>query len=110
MLIEAPSNLITNEEFNAGYENFKIIDIAHKIKSILEKMKIEVKIEIKPVIDERSYHISSKKIKERLNFVPKHSLDEGIKEVVEMFKLGIIKHWDEPQYHNIKTMKLLDLK
>ena len=52
------------EIFNAGTENLKIIDVAEKVKNILEKRydkTIDIKIEESS--DIRSYMINSDKIK-----------------------------------------------
>ncbi len=108
MLIETDKELISGDVFNAGYENHKVMEIAKIIKGTLSEKEIE--IEIKPVVDERSYRISSKKINDRLNFFPKYTLQQGIREISDLFTNGVILNWEDPEYYNIKTMKLLELK
>ena len=46
--------------FNVGYNNFKVIDIAEKVKNVIGD---DVTIERVPTNDNRSYHVSSEKIK-----------------------------------------------
>ncbi len=108
MLIKTDKELISGEVFNAGYENHKVIDIAEIIKDTLSEKTIDIKIE--PTTDQRSYHISSKKLNDRLQFFPKHTLQQGIREVADLFINKTISNWEDPKYSNIKTMKLLELK
>ena len=42
--------------FNVGYNNFKVIDIAEKVKNVIGD---DVTIERMPTNDNRSYHVSS---------------------------------------------------
>ena len=53
--------LIMGEVFNVGYENSKVIDLANKVKNIIN---LNTKNNQTNTDDNRSYHISSKKLKE----------------------------------------------
>ena len=59
-LIEAPSRMIAGETFNAGYENQSVMELAQTVGNAFEN---SVEIEVTPSNDDRSYHISSAKIK-----------------------------------------------
>ena len=61
--------------------------------------------------DPRSYRISSEKIKRELNFVPKHTIEEAVKDLLEAFSAGKLPgSLDNRRYYNIKTMKAINLK
>ena len=77
LLISAEENKIKNEIFNVGYQNLSIMQIAEKVKKVVEKEFSDisdVKIVREKSDDIRSYHINSDKIKDILNFTPKYSI------------------------------------
>ena len=67
-ILESNINKISGEIFNVGFENQTV----NKIADIVEKnMPFKITKEIIESNDNRSYHISSKKILDKLNFLPK---------------------------------------
>lgn len=66
-------------------------------------------IEIEKVTtdDIRSYHVSSKKIKDELGFVLKRSVKDAIRDLKEAFNNSLIKNSDDERYHNVKLIKKL---
>ena len=67
-ILESNINKISGEIFNVGFEN-KTVNV---IADIVEKnMPFKITKEIIESNDNRSYHISSKKILDKLNFLPK---------------------------------------
>ena len=102
------SNLINGEIFNVGYENLKIKDIAAKVKAIVKK---DVEMETTPSNDNRSYHISSRKIQDKLKFKTKYTVDDAIYELHEAFKNKIfLNTLDDIKYFNIKVMQKINLE
>jgi len=85
--------------FNAGFENISILDIAKKVTE-----HVPAEIIVTPSNDPRSYRLSSKKL-EATGFVRKHSVEDAILQVIEVYKKGHLKM--EDRYFNIKTMKAL---
>jgi len=59
LVLNANKSLISNQIFNVGSENQKVIDLANITKKIIGE---DVILESTPTNDNRSYHISSKKI------------------------------------------------
>ena len=59
-LLTKDKDLISGQIFNAGYENQKVIDLAGIVKKVIGN---DVKIEIQRSNDNRSYHISSIRLK-----------------------------------------------
>lgn len=107
-LLELPDEKIHEKIFNAGYENYKVREIAEMIQSALGR---QILIETVPTDDNRSYHVSSKKIKEQLGFSPKHAIKEAVVDLKNAFDAGKIPNpMTDIRYYNIKTMKALSLK
>lgn len=107
-LLEYPQNKIAGKIFNAGYDNLKVSEIAKMVREIVGK---NVKIKTTPTNDNRSYRVSSKKIKKELGWTPKYSVRDAIIGLVKAFKEGKIQDpLTNPRYYNIDTMKKLMLK
>lgn len=89
--------------YNAGKENLKVLDIAKKIQS-----KIDCKISIKKIFDERSYRLDTKRlIKEGFSY--NYTIDHSISDLIKKYKQGILK--DKSIYYNMKVMeKIKDFK
>jgi len=107
-LLDFAPEKINGKIFNAGYENQKVMTLAETVKSVIGE---EITINIEPTDDNRSYHISSEKIKEELGFVPKYTIKDAVVELREAFEAGLLPAaMDDKRYFNIKTMLDLDLK
>lgn len=88
--------------FNAGYENHKIIEIAEIVRGVVGE---DVDIVTTPTDDVRSYHISSEKIRRELGFVPKHTIEDAVRDLVAAFDAGKIPApMTDIHYYNVKTM------
>ena len=113
-LLTTEKQLIENEIFNCGYENMSIMDIAKTVKKVVEELfpeKGEIMIEVTESDDPRSYHISSEKIKSKLNFIPKYSVEDAIRGLAEAFKSKMLPNsFDDDKYFNVRTMKKLAVK
>ncbi len=112
LLIEADKNLISDQIFNVGYQNLSINEIANIVKKVVEKEFPNKKIEIEhqESDDKRSYHINSDKIKEVLNFVPNHTIEEAVVELCNAFKNNLLPNsFDDENYFNVKKMLKLNV-
>ncbi|OGG20024.1 UDP-glucose 4-epimerase [Candidatus Gottesmanbacteria bacterium RIFCSPHIGHO2_02_FULL_40_13] len=99
-----PAEKINGEIFNAGYDNMSVLGIAELVKSTLNDSKIE--IEVTKTDDLRSYHISSKKIREALGFIPKKSIKDAILDLKKAYFAGkILNPLTDKKFYNIQTMK-----
>ncbi|MBI1883210.1 MAG: SDR family oxidoreductase [Chlamydiae bacterium] len=106
--LEWPDEKIDGKIFNAGYDNRKVMDIAQMVKKIVGQ---DVKVVTTPTDDNRSYHVSSEKIKRELAFVPKHTIEDAVRDLVEAFQANKIPHsMTDPRYYNIKTMQKMQLR
>jgi len=106
--LEWPDERIDGRIFNAGYENRRVAEIAATVRQVVGP---DVQIVTTPTDDNRSYHISSEKIKRELNFVPKHSIEDAVRDLVAVFGAGKIPNsMTDIRYYNIKTMQALCLE
>ena len=61
--------------------------------------------------DNRSYHINSDKIKEKLNFIPKRTIEKAVEDLCEAFRQNKFKNtFSEDIYFNINRMKNINAK
>ena len=109
LLISADENKIKNETFNVGYQNLSIMQIAEKVKKVVEKEFSDindVKIVREKSDDIRSYHINSDKIKDVLNFTPKYSIEDAILELCDAFKKKLLTNtFNDDFYFNVKRLQ-----
>lgn len=98
---------IAGKIYNVGYDNFTIRDIAEKVKTLVGD---DVEIVTTPTDDNRSYHISSKKIKQELKFTPRRSIEYAIRDLMIAFTTGKIPDaMTDSRYYNIKRMQEINV-
>jgi len=103
-IIKEKKENIGNQIFNLSNDklNLQIIQIAKKVKSIFKNAKLNI---IKISTDPRNYKVSSKKIKNKVGFIAKKSVEVGLKEINRMFKLKKITNPDNKIYNNLLSLK-----
>jgi nucleoside-diphosphate-sugar epimerase len=108
LLINSDEKKINGEIFNAGFQNYTVNQLAISVKKIVGD---DIKIITKPTDDNRSYHISSQKIFDVLNFVPKFTIEDAISDLVNAFDNNrLIDPLNNKNYYNIKLMNSINLK
>ena len=106
-LILAPKSKVSGEIFNAGYENRSVLEIAKTVKRVIGN---GVKLKFSPTDDNRSYHISSKKIKKILDFEPTNTISDAVNDLKLAFKKGLLPNsLTDEKYFNIKMMASIKL-
>lgn len=107
-LIDEDKDKIAGEVFNAGWENFKVKDIANVVKKVIGE---NVDVETVPTDDNRSYHISSSKIGDKLGFKAKRSIEDAVSDLKNAFESKKLPNsLNDKKYFNIQTMLEADLK
>ena len=107
-LIESNIDLVNGEIFNAGWENKSVNEIAHIVKNELGG---DIKLKITATNDNRSYHISSEKIKKKLNFQTQFTINDAVKDLKNAFDKNLLADpINNPNYFNIKKMQQINLK
>ena len=107
ILINAEKSKVSGEIFNAGYENQTVLDLASTVKEVIGS---DVKLEEVPTDDNRSYHISSKKIKKVLGFESQYTIKDSVNDLKDAFKKGLLPNsLTDDKYFNIKRMQSIKL-
>ena len=107
-LINAPKSKVSGEIFNAGYENKTVLDLANTVKKIIGK---DVKLDFTKTDDNRSYHISSKKIKKVLDFETTKTIEDAVSDLRKAFEKNLLPNsLADEKYFNIKRMNNIKLK
>ena len=108
ILIEAPKSKVSGEIFNAGFDNYSVLELANTVKKVIGD---DVNIKSSFSNDNRSYHISSKKIKKILNFEPKKTISDAVNDLKLAFTKDLLPNsLTDEKYFNIKKMQSLNLK
>lgn len=96
--------------FNLANQNYKILDLAIKIKEIVgDHIKIET--EDMHFEDLRNYCVSAKKAEIELNFKPKFTIEDSIKEIADLFNSGRVKNFKTKRFNNHSYLEdLIDYK
>ena len=106
--LDYPKEKIAGQIFNAGYENHTVRQIADLVKENLGQPEIEIVVEESN--DNRSYHISSEKIKRVLGFQPKYSIGQAVRDLKAAFDGAKVPDaMTDKRYYNIKTMQAINL-
>jgi nucleoside-diphosphate-sugar epimerase len=113
-MLEYPDEKIAGEIFNAGYENHTVSQLAVFVKNIVEQEypdKAPINISTTSTNDNRSYHVSSKKIAEKLGYKPKRTIEDAVRDLCVAFKAGkFTNSMAEDNYVNVRAVKNLNLK
>ena len=108
VLLRAPREKVAGEIFNVGDENLSVLELAEMVKKVMGE---DVKLVATPTNDNRSYHVSSKKIAERLGFKPRHTIREATEDLKKAFEAGLLPDsLVDERYFNIKRMQSLNLQ
>lgn len=106
-LLELPKEKIHKKIWNAGYENYRVREIAAMVRKVIDQ---SIPIKTVPTDDIRSYQVSSRKIAEDIGFVAKHSIEEAVRDLKNSFAAGRVSDpLTNPRYYNIKTMQAINL-
>ena len=108
-VLQADDGTVDGKIWNGGYDNFKVSEIAEMVRDGIGGKNVE--IVTTPTDDNRSYHVSSEKIKNELGYTPKRSIEDAVRDLKAAFDAGKIKDpMSNELYYNIKRMQRLNLK
>jgi nucleoside-diphosphate-sugar epimerase len=106
--LEWDAAAIDGRIYNAGYQNHSVAEIAGIVRSV---MGDDIAIRTTPTDDNRSYRISSEKIRRELGFVPRHSIEDAVVELRRAFETGRLPNpMEDIRYSNIKLMQQVRLQ
>jgi nucleoside-diphosphate-sugar epimerase len=106
--LEWDDEAIDGKIYNVGYHNFRVRDIASMVRNVVGK---DIEIITTPTDDNRSYHVSSERIRRDLGFEAKRSLEDAVRDLQDAFKSGLIPNsMTDDRYYNIRRMQRLKLR
>jgi nucleoside-diphosphate-sugar epimerase len=105
LALEAPSEKVDGEVFNVGHENLnhRILDIAQMVSDVIPDITIH---RLPEDADKRSYNLSFDKIRKHLDFTPRVTVPEGIREIAEALENGLVSGSD-PTCYTVQWYKSL---
>ena len=106
--LQWPAAVIDGQIYNVGYHNHRVREIAGLVRDVVGA---DVRIEVTPTNDNRSYHVSSAKIKRELGFEARHTIADAARELVAAFRQGQVPNsMTDDRYYNVKRMQALALQ
>ncbi len=108
-MLALPAEKIAGEIFNVGYRNLSVMEIAQQVKKVVEDEYSElgdIEIVRTPSDDNRSYRVTSDKIKDMLGFEPIFTVEDAIRDLCQAFREGKLPDsFDNPWYYNVKQLQ-----
>ena len=108
-MLALPAEKIAGETFNVGYRNLSVMEIAQQVKKVVEEEYPElgdIEIVRTPSDDNRSYRVTSDKIKDALGFEPIFTVEDAIRDLCTAFRDGKLPDsFDNPWYYNVKQLQ-----
>jgi len=108
-LLEYPDATVAGEIFNAAYQNHTVSQLAEMARAVVEREfpeKAPIQVQTSPSNDLRSYHVSSKKIAQKLGYVPRRTIEDAIRDLCRAFRDGKLPNsFTDERYINVKTVK-----
>ena len=106
-VLNADPKKINGEIFNVGFKNQSVNELASEVKDVVGS---DIKIINTETNDNRSYHVSSQKIKDVLGFETRYSVKDAVNDLKNAFEKKIlINTFDDEFYYNIKRMNNINL-
>jgi len=107
LLLDVDKEKIAGKIFNVGYENESVTKIAETVKNVVGD---DVNLITTPTDDNRSYHISSQKIKDEIGFETTNTIRDAVEDLCAAFDKGLLPNsLEDEMYFNIKRMQNLEL-
>ena len=106
-VINAKANKINGEIFNVGFKNQSVNELANDVREIIGD---DINIVNTKTDDNRSYHVSSEKIKQILGFDTKNTVQDAVLDLKKAFENKLLTDtFNNEFYFNIKRMNNLKL-
>lgn len=107
--LRADEENVRGQIFNVSYKNFRISELAYRVRDVLVSMGVPCEINVDySYSGVRTYRVSTKKIERALDFRPSITVEESVKDMVEKIRKYNYVDFDNPIYNNIKWFKMLE--
>jgi len=103
LTLQAPLDNVRGQVYNVGCneQNYQIADLGRLIKEMMPTARIA----IQPKEDNRNYRVRFDRIRNVLNFQPRHTVRDGIQEIIDAYTKGHITDYRDPRYNNVKFLE-----
>jgi nucleoside-diphosphate-sugar epimerase len=104
LTLRAPLSSVRGQIFNVGSneQNYQIADLGVIIKETVPTTRVVTQL----AEDNRNYRVRFDKIRNALNFQPRYTVHDGVREIVDAFASGQITNYRDPRYSNSSFLKL----
>ena len=84
------------------------MQLAETVRDVIGE---DVVLKTTPTDDNRSYHVSSKKIADVLGFTGSHTIKDAVSDIKTAFEKGLLPNsLEDEMYFNIKRMQSINLQ
>jgi len=107
--LEAPSEAVAGEVFNAVQENYQVRDLAEVVAAALVRLGKPVALEDGPLPSiVRNYRCSGAKLRERVGLSFPTTVAHAVADLVEHYGNTPVEQLGHPRHYNIAWMELLE--
>ena len=102
-VLSQPVKNIDGEIFNVGTDNLTVYEIAQLVQ---DNVGGKTKLLVESTPDNRSYRVSSRRIAEKIGFVPEFTVTDAIRDLLHWFDRGLFPNsLTDSRYFNIARMQ-----
>ena len=106
-VLEADKEKVAGKIYNVGYENQSVRELAEIVREVIGE---DITLIATPTDDNRSYHISSERIRHELAFEAKRTIREAVKDLRDALNGGKLPNsLEDERYFNIRRMQSIQL-
>tara|TARA_B110000238_G_scaffold177376_1_gene199220 strand:+ start:5429 stop:6409 length:981 start_codon:yes stop_codon:yes gene_type:complete len=107
-ILNAESKKVNGQIFNVGYRNQSVNELAEDVKKVIGS---DISIVNTKSDDNRSYHVSSEKIKDILGFETKYTVKDAVTDLKNAFEKKLLTNtFNDEFFFNIKRMNNINLR
>jgi nucleoside-diphosphate-sugar epimerase len=101
--LEAPLPLVRNQVFNVGSNdmNYTIQQVGEIIHRLVPAAQL---VNMGSDTDRRNYRVNFNKICRTLDYVPKGTIEQGVRQVIEAIESGRVADYRDAKYSNVKFL------
>lgn len=103
VMLESPIDLVGGEIFNIGGNrlNFTLQQVGEMIHKLVPGSEL---LELGTNADRRNYRVDFSKVERMVGYTPKWRLEEGITQVIDAIRDGVVSDYNLPAYSNVKIL------
>ena len=106
-VLEADKEKVAGKIYNVGYENQSVRELAEIVREVIGE---DITLIATPTDDNRSYHISSERIRHELAFEATRTIRDAVKDLRDALDGGKLPNsLEDERYFNIRRMRSIRL-